>query len=76
MYIPGGWAHSRIQLWLLSDYTWGVSTDSQVGTLASTSKFERTVLTSEQQRYLIDARAGRVANWLNRPKGTLNPAIT
>jgi len=75
VYLPGNWAHSRIQLWLLTDHTWGLSTDPQVGTLASTTKFERVELTREHQRYLIDARAGRVANWLDHPKGRLNPAI-
>ena len=75
VYLSGKWAHSRTQLWLLTDQTWGLSTDPQVGTLVSTSKFERTELTAENQRYLIDARAGRVANWLSDRKGTLNAAV-
>lgn len=75
VYLPGKWSNSRIQLWLLTDGTWALSTDPQVGMLTSTSMFQRTELTAERQHYLIDARAGRVANWLNQPKGQLNAAV-
>ncbi|MET0910694.1 MAG: hypothetical protein ABWZ99_14600 [Ilumatobacteraceae bacterium] len=75
VYLPGQWANARIQLWLLTDRRWGLATEPQVGTLMSTSSFQLVELTSERQHYLIDARAGRVANWLEHPKGKLNPAI-
>ncbi len=75
VYLPAKWSHNRIQLWLLTDQTWGLATEPQVGTLVSTSSFQLTELTNEQKHYLIDARAGRVANWLSHPKGRLNAAI-
>ena len=75
VYLPDKWSDSRIQLWLLTDRTWGLATDPQVGTLVSTSSFQLTEFTIDHQRQLIDARAGRVANWLERPKGALNPAV-
>ncbi len=62
-------------LWLLTDRTWGLATEPQVGTLVSTSSFQLTEFTIDHQRQLIDARAGRVANWLERPRARLNPAV-
>jgi hypothetical protein len=75
VYLPGKWTNARIQLWLLTDRRWGLATEPQVGTLLSTSSFQLADLTAEHQHYLIDARAGRVASWLERPRGTLNAAV-
>ena len=75
VYLPGEWSESRIQLWLLTARTWGLATEPQHGTLLSTSSFQLVDLTPEHKHDLIDARAGRVANWLSHPKGRLNAAI-
>jgi len=75
VYLPGKWTHSRIQLWLLTDKSWGLATEPQVGTLGSTSSFQLVELATEHKHYLIDARAGRIASWLSHPKGRLKPAI-
>ena len=62
VYLPGKCSDSRIQLWLLTDQTWGVATEPQVGTLGSTSSFQLVELTTEHKHYLVDARAGRIAS--------------
>ena len=51
MYLPDKWSDSRIRLWLLTDRTWGLATDPQVGTLVATSSFQLTEFTIDHQRH-------------------------